>query len=68
MNVVNLQERQLNLMNQLVQLALARNRDITIGSSDPAMHYKRLREKFPSAIMVLGNNSVTVKGRLNERN
>lgn len=65
MNIIPLPKRdnrvtKKEIVFKLVELALARGRDITFGSSDPAQYYWQLRDKFPEAMIVLTDYDIKI--------
>jgi hypothetical protein len=47
---------------QVIRLALAKGRTITIGTATPALRYRELREEFPDIIMVIEEQGVRIMG------
>lgn len=71
MNIIPYERRQRQgkseIVFKLVELALARGRDITFGSSDPAQYYHELRKRFPDAIIVVEQFEIKILGKRNAR-
>ena len=52
-----------NVLRNLVTLAVAKGRNITIGTSYPEQRYAEFRELCPEALMVIDDYGITILGK-----